>query len=460
MIDIGLRQTAPVLSLRNFGVAFGERVILGDVTLDVPAKGVFVLLGPGGTGKSTLLRTLAGANAANPSLRTWGEAGYAGKPLGENGLPVLVSQSARLMIASVFDHVVNDVPDRHTLTPLEQRDLACEMLQGADMTHLIPRLDEPVVKLPLGVQRHLAMLRLLANKPPLIFMDEPTTDLDEMYSERLLAFIQRESETRAVLVVLHNQAHARRLSGQAALLAGGVIREIQPIPEFFDAPRSPFAKEFVRNGYCLAPAPDADPDELEAGIDAPPPLPEPARNFVSDYFGPRGFLWLKKGMLAGTPRPGIIADIDDDLRALQRVGVTVLVSLTQTPMDAGALQAYGIRNIASPIADMRAPPVEQALDLCRQIEASLCAGEVVAVHCRAGLGRTGTVLACYLIWEGHNALDALESVRRVEPKWVQSEEQVAFLEAFDRFLSSSTELKRRSPRPALNNNSGQQLNRQ
>ncbi len=456
MIDIGPRPPEPVLSLCNFGVAFGERIILSDITLELPPQGVFVLVGPGGTGKSTLLRTLSGANAANPSLRTWGDATYAGRPLGESRLPLLVSQSARLMIASVFDHVINDVPDRHTLTPRQQRELAREMLVHGEMTYLIPQLDEPVVKLSLDTQRQLAMLRLLAANPSLIFVDEPTTDLSEVSSQRLLAFIQRQSEARAILVVLHNQAHAQRLSGKAALLAGGVIREMQSIPEFFQAPRSSFAKEFVRNGYCLAPAPDAKPDELEAGTEAPAPLPASALNFVSDYFGPRGFLWLKKGMLAGTPRPGIVADIDQDLRALQRVGVTVLVSLTQTPMDATLLREYGIRNIASPIPDMHAPSVEQALEICRDLEHNMRAGEVVAVHCRAGLGRTGTLLASYLIWEGSNALDALESVRRVEPKWVQSEEQVTFLETFDRFLSNNSEL-RRTPRPALNNNSGQHI---
>lgn len=444
MISTGPEVADAVLSLRHFGIAFGERVILSDINLDLPAKGICVLLGPGGTGKSTLLRTLSGANAANPSLRTWGEACYAGRALGGAGLPVLVSQSARLMIASVFDHVINDVPDRHTLTPLQQRDLARQLLRDGDMADIVSQLDEPVVKLPLGRQRQLAMLRLVAADPPLIFVDEPTTDLDPTHSERLLSYIQRQSERRALLVVLHNQAHAQRLTGQVALLAGGVIRERRPIPDFFNSPQTSFAREFVRNGYCSAPAPDARPEELEAGTDAPPPLPESARNIVSDYFGPRGFLWLMNGVLAGTPRPGIIADIDDDLRALRRVGVTVLVSLTQTPMDAGLLRRYGIWNIASPVPDMQAPAIEQALDICRHIEINIRAGEVVAVHCRAGLGRTGTALACYLIWSGSKALDALESVRRVEPKWVQSDVQVSFLEEFDRFLSDNPTIRRRT----------------
>jgi atypical dual specificity phosphatase len=90
---------------------------------------------------------------------------------------------------------------------------------------------------------------------------------------------------------------------------------------------------------------------------------------------------------------------------------------------------------------MGAPSVTQAAGLCQQIDRKLQEGEVVAVHCRAGLGRTGTILATYLIWEGAEALSALEMVRRVEPRWVQSEEQVAFLE---RFASMMNERKQSS----------------
>jgi atypical dual specificity phosphatase len=79
---------------------------------------------------------------------------------------------------------------------------------------------------------------------------------------------------------------------------------------------------------------------------------------------------------------------------------------------------------------MAAPSIPQAVGLCREIEQSLVQGEVIAVHCRAGLGRTGTILAAYLIWEGQDALGALESARRINPQWVQSTEQVEFLEAF------------------------------
>lgn len=420
-----------ILELNRYGVAFGDRVILSSVTLTVPERGMLVLLGPGGTGKSTLLRTLAGFNNANPSLRTWGEARYADLPLGEGDLPALVLQSAKLMTASIFDNVVHDLPERGNLTHSQQRDLAVRLLERAGLNDLTDHLDERVVKLPLATQRHLAILRLAAASPRLLCVDEPTTGLRDGENEKLLAYLRELGEQRAVLVVLHNQEQARSLGGYTALLAGGSVQEFGETARFFEAPATGPGREFTRNGNCAVPTPMATADDLDSGV-APtsPVLPAEARHYVSDSFGPRGFLWLKKGQLAGTPRPGIFHDIDYDLRALQRVGVNVLVSLTQTPVDSDALVPFGMRHISSPIPDMGAPTARQAAALCGEIDTLLAAGNILAVHCRAGLGRTGTVLAAYLIWEGASALGALDTVRRVEPRWVQSEEQVAFLEEF------------------------------
>jgi atypical dual specificity phosphatase len=435
-----------VLTLRGFGVAFGEKVVLSSVDLQVAERGTTVLLGPSGTGKSTLLRTLAGFNDANPNLRTWGQASFEGREVSNGERPALVSQNARLMMATVFENIVHELPERRSLTPQQQRELSERLLRDAGLEELVTQLDEPVINLTLAQQRHLAIMRMAATGTRLLFMDEPTTGLEDDEAARLLDYIKTEGERRAMLVVLHNQAHAKQLGGLTALLAGGVVQECSHCDEFFATQESPAAKTFVRTGSCALPAPDADPETLDPDTPLPQPIPEEAKNYVSDSFGPRGFLWLKKGLLAGTPRPGIVHDLGYDLQALKRVGVTCLVSLTERAPEVEEMLEYGIQNIWSPIPDMGAPSVTQAAGLCQQIDRNLQQGEVVAVHCRAGLGRTGTILATYLIWEGAEALSALETVRRVEPRWVQSEEQVAFLERFasmmnERKQSSRTDIK-------------------
>lgn len=421
-----------LLELNGFGVAFGNRVILSEVSLTVPEQGVVTLLGPSGTGKSTLLRSLAGFNDANPSFRSWGAAFYRGGGLTDGERPELVAQSAKLMMASVHENVVTNLPERNQLTRSAQRDLAQRVLARAGLEDLRDKLDQPVVSLPLATQRHLAILRVAAAGPRLLCIDEPTTGLNEAESARLLHYLRDEATRRALLVVLHNQQHARLLGGEAVLLAGGYIQERQPVPGIFDAPSSAAAREFAKTGSCNVASPGTPPEHLDDSVPPPRPLPSAALNHSTSAAAPRGFMWLTRNQLAGTPLPGVYFDIEYDLKALRRVGITTLVSLTETPLDQARLEPFGLKNIWEPMPDMGAPSIEQGERLCRRIEQSLAQGEVVAVHCRAGLGRTGTALAAHLIWRGYGALEALEAVRKIEPRWVQSQAQVDFLEDFAR----------------------------
>jgi atypical dual specificity phosphatase len=439
------KPTAPdaLFELHGFGVAFGQKVVVCEVSFHMPEQGALVLLGPSGTGKSTLLRTIVGLSSSNPSFRTWGEVFYRGTRLnvkesmdGKES-PELVAQSARLLMSSVLENIVVNLPERNQLTRLAQIDLALRLLERAGLEELRDQLDAPAVSLTLAQQRHLAILRAAAAGPRLLCIDEPTTGLSEEESARLLNYMREEATRRALLVVLHNQMHARQLGGEAVLMAGGYVQEWQLIPQIFDEPQTAAAREFARNGTCTVASPGAKPEELDESIPAPPPLPKAALNYSGSAAGPRGFLWLKRGQLAGTPLPGVYFDMEYDLKALKRCGITTLITLTETPLDESRLKPFDMKSIWEAIPDMEAPTMEQAERLCLRIEDLLAKHEIVAVHCRAGLGRTGTILAAHLIWEGHNALDALETVRSIEPRWVQSQVQVDFLEAFAAYAAKN-----------------------
>lgn len=416
-----------VLRLRDYGVAFGEQVVLTALTLTVPGRGVTAVLGPSGTGKSALLRSLAGFNAAQPSFRSWGEAEYAGGPLGAADRPALVLQNARLMLDSVFENLASGLPERQSLTQLQQRDVVTRLLARAGLDELAGRLTDEVIDLPLGVQRRLAIARTVAANPRLLLLDEPTAGLADGEADALLALVRAEGDRRAVLCVTHNQEHARRVASRVALIAGGRVWEIAPADQFFDAPSSALARQFVRTGSCCVPAPEPDPDRENPD---PEPPPEVDRPTAPTAYGPRGFHWLKPGLLAGTPRPGIIHDVEYDLESLRRVGIKLLVTLEEDPFDTTLLERYGIASLFAPVPDMGAPTVAATADLCRRIDEQTRRGTPVAVHCRAGLGRTGTQLACQLIWEGTAPVHALDRVRQIEPRWVQSDIQVQHLREF------------------------------
>lgn len=428
----------PILKLEKFGVCFGKKIILNDVNLQVVEKNITVLFGPAGTGKSTLLRSIAGLNNSNPSYREWGKTCFVGQPLGHDNHPSLVTQCARLVMKSVFENIVHNLPERNNLTQQQQKDLTVRLLEQAGLSLLKDSLNENVINLPLALQRHLAILRLASASPKLLCLDEPTSNLSERDAEKLLTHIKNESKYRAILIVLHNQQQAKQLEGYSALLAGGHIEEYSDTKLFLSKPLASSTQQFIKSGNCCLASPDAQPEDLAEDITPPPKIPQIAHKYVSESFGPRGFLWLINGQLAGTPLPGVFFDIDYDLKALQRVGVTLLISTTLQTVDPQRLKKYNIKGKAFPIKDMGVPELEDAINICRYIDEKIIANEVIAVHCRAGLGRTGTILALYQIWKNNDALGALEMVRNIEPRWVQSTLQVEFLEQFSKYITKHT----------------------
>ncbi len=146
------------------------------------------------------------------------------------------------------------------------------------------------------------------------------------------------------------------------------------------------------------------------------------------------FKWVLPGQLAGCAKPGVWTSIERDMGLLQQLGIRLVVTLTETPLDPPPT-AFGLRSLHFPIPDMGVPQPGEALRVCREIVHSISQGEPVAIHCKAGLGRTGTLLACTLVVLGSSAVEAVRAVRTVCPQYIQSDEQERFvgeLAALDR----------------------------
>ena len=151
--------------------------------------------------------------------------------------------------------------------------------------------------------------------------------------------------------------------------------------------------------------------------------------------------WVIPGILAGMPMPfvhperrmaggGTLTAFDDELPALQSVGVRAVVSLLNIPSDASVYESAGFAFLCLPVPDGGAPTMEQVEDFVRFVTAQRTAQRPVAVHCEAGLGRTGTLLAAYLIAQGDSAAAAIQRVRAVERVAVETARQIQFLEQY------------------------------
>ena len=145
------------------------------------------------------------------------------------------------------------------------------------------------------------------------------------------------------------------------------------------------------------------------------------------------FSWVVPGKLAASGMLGSgyggfsngSGALAEDLEFVAGQKIGALVSLTETALDEAEISASGMEYLHLPVADMRAPAVEDCRRFVDFVTARNEQGVAVLVHCVAGQGRTGTMLACFFARQGCSSLESLERVRRLRPGSVETEAQEA-----------------------------------
>ncbi|MEY2468954.1 MAG: glutamate transport system ATP-binding protein [Actinomycetota bacterium] len=226
---------------------FGDLHALKDIDLTIDAGEVVVVIGPSGSGKSTLCRAINRLEPIDSGTIT-----VDGQPLPEEGKALarlrsdvgMVFQSFNLFAhKSILDNVALGPNKVRKLSKDQARERARTLLERVGIAD---KADRYPAELSGGQQQRAAIARALAMEPKIMLFDEPTSALDpEMIKEVLDVMGELAKEGTTMLVVSHEMGFARSAARRVVFMDDGAIVEVAPPEQFFTAPKSARAKDFL-----------------------------------------------------------------------------------------------------------------------------------------------------------------------------------------------------------------------
>jgi multiple sugar transport system ATP-binding protein len=203
----------------------------------------FALLGPSGCGKTTLLRTIAGLEAATSGTIHIGSRDVTPLSPGDRNLAMVFQDYALYPHMTVRDNIAYPLKIKHV--GRTQRNTEAETAGGnLSLGHL---MDRRPAQLSGGQQQRVALARAIATRPDVFLFDEPLSNLDarlRLEARTFLKQLQRELATTAIFVT-HDQSEALALADRMAVMESGVIRQVGTPTELFHRPANVFVAGFI-----------------------------------------------------------------------------------------------------------------------------------------------------------------------------------------------------------------------
>lgn len=227
------------LILENLGFSAGGRGIIQSVNCEIAAGTRTIILGPNGAGKSVLMRLCHGLLKPTTGRVVWRGDGMTRRARGQ----AMVFQRPVLLRRSAIANVIYALK-LAGMSPTECRLRAEDVLEAVGLAALA---DRPARILSGGEQQRLALARAWALGPEVLFLDEPTANLDPNSTRDIEQIIGAIHAGGAKIIMsTHSLGQARRLGDEIVFLSEGRLVEHAPVEMFFKQPRSPEAMSFLR----------------------------------------------------------------------------------------------------------------------------------------------------------------------------------------------------------------------
>lgn len=247
----------PFAELRNVTFGYGERMVLRDVSLQVPRGKVTALMGASGGGKTTVLRLLGGQYKAQA-----GHVLFDGQDVGAMDGTALYAARRRMGMLfqfgalftdlSVFDNVAFPLREHTDLSPALVRDVVLMKLHAVGLRGARDLMPSQISG---GMARRVALARAIALDPELIMYDEPFAGLDPISLGTAAQLIRQLNNAMGLtsIVVSHDLEETFKLADHVIILGAGVVAA-QGTPEEVRASRDPLVHQFV-NALPTGPVP-------------------------------------------------------------------------------------------------------------------------------------------------------------------------------------------------------------
>jgi phosphate transport system ATP-binding protein len=252
-------SAAPKIVVDQLNAWFGERHVLRDVSLRIPALAVTAIIGPSGCGKSTFLRCLNRMHELTPGARADGRLRLDGEDLLGRGIdPVFLRRRVGMVFQrpnpfptmSVFDNVAAGL----RLAGVRRRSQLAEVVEqalrdAALWDEVKDNLGKSGVSLSGGQQQRLCIARALAVQPQILLMDEPCSALDPIATAKIEELMLDLKKDLTIAIVTHNMQQAARVSEWTGFFLMGELVEFGTTKELFRTPRDPRTEAYITGRF-------------------------------------------------------------------------------------------------------------------------------------------------------------------------------------------------------------------
>jgi len=245
------------IKIKDVSNWYGDKQVLENVSLQIPANSIYAFIGPSGCGKTTMLRSINRMNDFVPKFRITGNIILGERDVYADKKPQnlrkeigMVFQQPNPLPVSVMQNLLLPMTEHFKGKQSKFKEIAIEKLKSCALyEELESKLDKSAFFLSGGQQQRLCIARSLMLEPDVILFDEPCSALDPISTGKIEELLQTLNKERTIIIVTHNMEQARRISDYTAFFYQGKIIESGKTEKLFMNPETELLDRYIRGKF-------------------------------------------------------------------------------------------------------------------------------------------------------------------------------------------------------------------